>query len=277
MPVSSLPACFLESAFRTKVEYEASLRLPDDERLAAEAAASSRHAPPPQEAEAVTAPASAEPTILLLVRHGQSMHNISAVAQFGDDGADTTLYDAPLSPLGEEQVASLAGHSELAAAELCISSPLTRAIQTLLGAFPTAPDGCPPVELWPLAAEHLTDSCDIGSSEHALASRYPPLARHVARLPPVWWYTDGETSRSEPEHSRARYRECGFMEPERTVVARVDELAAALRARPERVIALFGHSDLFNFLMERHCAVYDYWLENAECYRAVLQPVADET
>jgi hypothetical protein len=107
----------------------------------------------------------------------------------------------------------------------------------------------------PLAAEHLTDSCDIGSSEHALAQRFPRLAPQVASLPPVWWYTDDETSRTDAAHSRERYRECGFMEPERTVVQRVDELAAALRARPERVIALFGHSDLFNFLMEVRAAL----------------------
>lgn len=110
-------------------------------------------------------------TELLLVRHGQSMHNVSDVAQYGDTGADATLFDAPLSPLGENQVAALAGHPELAAAELVVTSPLTRAVQTLLGAFPKAPAACPPIEMWPLAAEHLTDSCDIGSGASVLARR----------------------------------------------------------------------------------------------------------
>ena len=43
-------------------------------------------------------------TILLrLVRHGESLHNISSVAAYGDQGADPSLYDAPLSPRGEAQ------------------------------------------------------------------------------------------------------------------------------------------------------------------------------
>ena len=206
-----------------------------------------------------------QPKTLLLVRHGQSMHNISDVAQFGDQGADATLYDAPLSPLGHEQVAALAGHELLAKAEFIICSPLTRAIQTMYGAFP--PDrGAPPapVELWPLAAEHLTDSCDIGSGAAEIGRKFSSL--DVSKLPEVWWYTDEETSREDAFASRERYREYGFMEPELTLIKRVDAFVAALRQRPERVIAIFGHSDFFNFVMERHGGVLDYWLENAEVY-----------
>ena len=216
-------------------------------------------------------------TIIYLVRHGQSMHNISDVAQYGDTGADATLFDAPLSPHGKEQVAALKGNAELATAELCVTSPLTRAVQTLLGAFPEAPKGgCPPVELWPLAAEHLTDSCDIGSSPTALTKTFPKLKAPIAKLPEVWWYTDEETSRDDAEASRVKYRECGFMEPESTLIKRVDALVAAMRARPEERIALFGHSDFFNFLMERHCGVYDYWLENAEVYKITLRQDTEE-
>ena len=40
---ADLPSSFLESSFRTKVEYEASLILPDDERAAAEMAAAAKH------------------------------------------------------------------------------------------------------------------------------------------------------------------------------------------------------------------------------------------
>ena len=214
-----------------------------------------------------------EPTTLLLVRHGQSMHNISSVAQHSDTGADETLYDAPLSPLGEQQVAALAGNAELAQAELIITSPMTRAVQTLFGAFPRAPADCPaPVEAWALAAEHLTDSCDIGSGASALAKRFPSLQAQFRSLPEVWWYTDDETSKTDPLDSRVRYRDAGFMEPELTLIKRVAALADELRARPERTIALFGHSDLFNFLMENHCGVADYWLENAEVYLVQLPP-----
>ena len=260
-------------------------------------------APPAKPKRAAKKPT--EPTTLLLVRHGQSMHNISSVAEHSDTGADESLYDAPLSPLGKQQVAALAGHEELATAELIITSPLTRAVQTLYGAFPRAPSDCPaPVEVWALAAEHLTDSCDIGSGASALAKVFPRLAQQFRTLPEVWWYTDEETSKSDALDSRNRFRDSGFMEPELTLIHRVAAFADEIRARPEQTIAVFGHSDYFNFLMENHCAfmrlehpwiscseapfahrphvfdprvmapggVSDYWLENAEVYRVVLPP-----
>ena len=65
--------------------------------------------------------------------------------------------------------------------------------------------------IWPLAAEHLTDSCDIGSGASEIAARFPWL--DVSSLEEVWWYTDEETGREDPQESRARYRERGFMEP----------------------------------------------------------------
>ena len=212
---------------------------------------------------------------LLLVRHGESMHNISEVAQYGDQGTDSSLFDAPLSPLGETQVESLKGHEALAKAELAICSPLTRAVQTLLGAYPALESAerggkPPPVELWPLAAEHLTDSCDIGSGASEIAARFPWL--DVSSLDEVWWYTDEETGREDPHESRARYRECGFMEPELRLFERVDAFVEQVRKRPEQTIAVFGHSDWHNCLMDSHAGIGDYWLENAEVYTLTLEP-----
>lgn len=130
--------------------------------------------------DAAAGACTAEPRVVLFVRHGQSMHNISSVAKYGDQGKDETLFDAPLSPLGEEQVATLAGHAALATADLAVVSPLTRAVQTLFGAFPEAgaqrtSSSCPPVEVWPSMTEHMTDSCDIGTGASALAARFPSL------------------------------------------------------------------------------------------------------
>ena len=168
------------------------------------------------------------------------------------------------------------GHPELARATLAISSPLSRAIQTLLGAFPAAAAGgaaaggaasegrCPPIELWPLASEHLTDSCDIGSGKSELAVRFPWL--DLSALPEVWWYTSEGVSREVASESREHYRECGMIEPAGAFEARIDAFVEALRARPEPVIAVFGHSDHFNALMERHGGDGDYWLDNAEVY-----------
>jgi len=212
---------------------------------------------------------------VLLVRHGQSMHNISDVHAFGDSGADATLYDAPLSSLGESQAAGLAGHALLATAEHAVVSPLTRAIQTMVGAFPAASARgaagvSPPCTVWHVMAEHLTDSCDIGSGAATLAASWPTL--DFSALPEVWWYIDDECSASDALDSRRQYRECGFMESEAAVNSRVDAFVAALRARPERVIAAFGHSDFFNLVMERHCGIEDYWMDNCEVYALELPP-----
>mmetsp|Transcript_6908 Transcript_6908/g.23590 ORF Transcript_6908/g.23590 Transcript_6908/m.23590 type:complete len:223 (+) Transcript_6908:46-714(+) len=208
---------------------------------------------------------------LILVRHGESMHNISAVHAYGDTGADEALFDAPLSPAGRAQADSLTARFALLCArtpvELAVVSPLTRAVETYVAAFPQGRPGMR-TEVWAEAREHLTDSCDIGSPPAVLAKRFPWLS--FAHLPAVWWYVDEETSTTDPEDSRRRYREFGFMEPDVLFRARVDACAQRLRRRPERRIALFGHSDFLNDLLERHLGVPDKWLENAEVFRAEL-------
>ena len=180
-------------------------------------------------------------TILLrLVRHGESLHNISSVAAYGDQGADPSLYDAPLSPRGEAQASDLASRDPdlVATASLVIVSPLTRALQTLIGAAPPAVLAAATVEVWPVATEHLTDSCDIGSSPSALAARFSSSTSSLSTssgarldfsaLPPVWWYVDEDTSKTDPDDSRVRFRDFGFHEPLAAAEARVDSFVAAL-------------------------------------------------
>jgi hypothetical protein len=93
-------------------------------------------------------------------------------------------------------------------------------------------------------------------SKRSLASRFPAFDR--SPLPEVWWYVDDETSTTDAEDSRRRYRECGFMEPELRMRKRVDAFVDALYAQPERVIAVFGHSDFFNEVFERHLGIENY-------------------
>ena len=229
------------------------------------------------------------PIHLLLVRHGESTHNISSVAEYGDHGRDPSLYDAPLSPIGTTQACALSTqHPDLVTADLILSSPLTRALQTMCGAFPPTSTS-PTMEVWPLAAEHLTASCDIGSSPADLSTRFPHL--DFSALPPVWWYVDADTSREDPAHSRERFREFGFYEPFSSFEARVDAFVAALRVRAARwdaalvskgsdehspsaafSVVCFGHSDFFNLLCERHLGLPGCWLNNAEVLRVELPP-----
>ena len=95
----------------------------------------------------------------------------------------------------------------------------------------------------PECAAHRTRACS-----------YLPVASHTTRLTPT----------CAPPPQRVG------------VAAPVLLLAAASAPRPRRrVIAAFGHSDFFNLVMERHCGIEDYWLENCEVYRLSLpEPAA---
>ena len=203
---------------------------------------------------------------VLLVRHGQSTHNATTGdLGYGDMGDDDALYDAPLSTLGQEQAKRLAGQYD--DVDLAIVSPLTRAVQTMLGARPRVP-----VEVWAIAAEHLTESCDIGTGASTLARRFPSVS--FEGLPEVWWYTD-EDDGDDAMACRARFRECTFIEPETRLEERIDVFAARLRARSEQRIAVFGHSDYFYYLLDRHCPEVpedDRWLENGKCLEVRLPP-----
>jgi broad specificity phosphatase PhoE len=59
---------------------------------------------------------------LILVRHGETVHNAQGIAQGWNDSA--------LSPRGEEQVARLAARLAKQKADAIISSPLGRALST---------------------------------------------------------------------------------------------------------------------------------------------------
>lgn len=221
--------------------------------------------------------------VLRLVRHAESLHNISTVAEYGDQGNDPSLFDAPLSMNGEAQARNLAiSDSELlTTANLVVSSPLTRALQTLHLMTTQEVLEALKIEVWPVMTEHLTASCDIGSSPSALSEKFPYF--DFSALAPVWWYIDAETSPRNPDHSRCRFRDFGFFEPMEAFEARVDTFVQTIRERAELsqgggaeekeresnkespyVVTCFGHSDFFDKLCERHLGLADRWLRNAE-------------
>lgn len=45
---------------------------------------------------------------------------------------------------------------------------------------------------------------------------------------------------------------------------RVDALAKRLKARPERVIAVFGHGDFCHAFLQLHMDVRGKWMDNCE-------------
>ncbi len=163
-----------------------------------------------------------------LIRHAQSEHNARALTAPDEDVLrhDPALRDAPLTPLGEAQARALAAEVEpLQAIELIVTSPLTRAIQTMLIAFAAHPA---PRLVEALHREHLDSWCDVGRSPRALAAAFPSL--RFDHLNDPWWHV-------APGHAD------GFMrEDVETLDQRIAAFRVWLAARPERHIAVIGHS-----------------------------------
>lgn len=154
------------------------------------------------------------------IRHGQSTFN---QATGTTPWVDPMLFDAPLSAYGAEQVAALQPEAATLGAEVVVTSPLTRAIQTALGAFPDTV----PVVVEALHRERLEASCDIGRAPAALQADFPSLS--FDHLPFPWWYSEG----GDPYEI--------VPEPEAVFNARVAAFRRWLAGRRERVLAVVGH------------------------------------
>jgi len=212
---------------------------------------------------------------IFLVRHGESRYNVNENSVW----SQAEKFDSPLTDKGLAQAAQLRNHPDLATAEVAVVSPLTRAIQTLRGAFPMAfspkgtlednlrqaQPGSIPTIVWPVMREHLTDSCDIGTGASELQKRWQEL--DFSQVPEAWWYTDPSLAGEGPEASRTYFRECGFFEPVSDAFERADMFVRQLLSMPQQVIVCFGHADFFNYVCERHFDRPDVWMQNTEVLR----------
>jgi broad specificity phosphatase PhoE len=91
--------------------------------------------------------------VVLLVRHGEGLHNVRA----RHGGLD--IVDPLLTDRGRQQAAALVGSALLAGCELLVVSPLSRAI------------------LSPLHSERWCGACDEGRPKEALARAFPFIRR----------------------------------------------------------------------------------------------------
>lgn len=156
-----------------------------------------------------------------LIRHAQSTFN---AAMADTPWIDPMILDAPLSPRGRQQTADLARRVATLDVDLVVTSPLTRAIQTTLGAF--AGTGLP-ILVESLCAERVELSQDVGRPSADLATAFPQL--RFDHLADAWWYTESPTENGVPH------------EPEPVFRARVAAFRDWLRARPERSLAVVSH------------------------------------
>lgn len=167
------------------------------------------------------------------IRHGQSTFN----AAFALNRVDPLHWDAPLTELGQQQAREAAAQLRDIPFELIVTSPLTRAIQTTLGLFGDHPSA-DRIRVESLHREHLASSCDVGRAPALLLQDFPQLA--FDHLEDVWWHREGEPD------------ERGFViEPDETLLERVEHFRGWLAARPERLIAVVGHGTFFYHLTGR--------------------------
>ncbi len=179
-----------------------------------------------------------------LIRHGTSTFNVACAEA---PWIDPMLFDARLSPRGEEQAAALRRAAAALGVELAVTSPLTRAIQTAVAAF----GDLAPIRVESLHCERVETSCDIGRSPAALAAEFPMLA--FDHLDDPWWHTDGS-------HPLAI-----VPEPDAVLDRRIAAFRDWLGRRPERRIAVIGHGTFFQRLTGRRLA-------NAEILSLALDP-----
>ncbi len=178
-------------------------------------------------------------TRITCIRHGESTFN----AHHEATGRDPGHIDARLSERGHRQVAAARERLRETPFDLVVTSPLTRALQTAAGIFADHPSK-PPFLVEVLHRECQESSCDIGRAASVLAEEFPDF--ELGHLPETWWYAHG-----------APCRDGYHIEPRRIFDERVLGFRDWLQARPEKRIAVVGHSTFFYHLAGR-------WLANCE-------------
>ena len=163
-----------------------------------------------------------------LIRHAQSSFN---AAMADTPWIDPMIFDAPLSAKGERQAAALRHRVPGLAVELVVTSPLTRAIQTALGAFQ---DSGLPIRVHTLCAERVELSQDVGRPPAELAQAFPAL--RFEHLPDTWWYTERLGANGVPH------------EPEPVFRTRVAAFRDWLSATPEYAVAVVSHGSFLQAL-----------------------------
>jgi broad specificity phosphatase PhoE len=194
--------------------------------------------------------------ILHLVRHGHSLHN----ELFHKIGVQAfripATIDSPLTQEGHLQSIEL-GHSwhNKKDIELILVSPLTRALETCMNIFGDT-------EIPIISNEFLReypigeDTCNKRSSLSLLKNRFPKIDFQLDVDRDTLWKED--------------YRE-NIIELEQ----RLEKMITYLQRRPEKNIAIIGHSSFFGQFKDNHIGYLengDEELKHCYPYEFILDP-----
>ena len=181
-----------------------------------------------------------------IIRHGESEFNAACSAR-GSSWEDPLLFDAKLTARGRSQALHLRKDVlkwQLPEDVLWITSPLTRALETLLHVHPRV---CPSdfscdsnamknVVVLPEVAERLSTSGDIGRKPSDLYDEFPMLRKQLEELDDVWWFT-------REDRPNCPYKKLFLShEPKDTVKKRIKIFRKWIIDRPEKSFVAVGHS-----------------------------------
>lgn len=191
------------------------------------------------------------PTIVQIIRHGESLHNVDR------------SYSCRDPPLTEKGLSDASLITVDGTPDLIILSPMTRTIQTAIQAFGPLISGPSPrvqVAVWPELREAHDAVCNKGLSKAEMTAKFPNL--DFGLCPDEWSYpphtVEGATARAE------------------AVRGKLEKIAAS-----RKNIAIVTHRGFIAFLVSgsrfNTCEVRSYRFANAEEVQAQRHGVHTDT
>ncbi|KAI0114446.1 phosphoglycerate mutase-like protein [Nemania sp. FL0031] len=178
------------------------------------------------------------PPTLILIRHAEAEHNSTK---------DYWLHDPDLTEKGREQCAQLRKglmEDRLAQqAELIITSPMRRTIQTALATVDWLVEKGVKIQADAHWQENSAKPCDVGSEISKVAGEFPGI--DYSTVDPVW---PDKTSAAGSEYHYTRT----------AIIARGQTALRKLYERPEKVIIVVSHSGFLRL------GVTGCWFSNAD-------------
>ena len=207
--------------------------------------------------------------IVYLIRHGESEFNAACSAR-GSAWEDPLLFDAKLTVRGRRQALELRKDVvkwDLPEDVLWITSPLSRAIETMLHVHPKIrpsdfscdEDALDNVLVLPDVTEKLHTSGDIGRNPSDLLNDFPMLAKQLKGLSDAWWYSkDGRPNCPYEKLFQSH-------EPKDSISKRISKFRKWIIDRPEKAFVAVGHSMFWrDFATACHNGIKQDTMRNCE-------------
>lgn len=207
--------------------------------------------------------------IVYLIRHGESEFNAACCAR-GSAWEDPLLFDARLTLKGKRQALCLREEIkkwDLPGDALWITSPLTRAIETLLHVHPDVEPSnlscrseiLQNVLVLPEVAERLHTSGDIGRRPSDLMKEFPMLGTQLRTLPNVWWFNRSDRPNCPYQKTFKSH------ETRESINKRIKKFRKWIIDRPEKAFVAVGHSMFWkDFATTCHNGIKQETMRNCE-------------